>query len=105
MAHDAADPATVEGLMRGYGAPLAAVPAIAQFIGFTLVGVTVPFAGTVRIGVARACANAVVSWVLALVGAWIAAVVIEKLAPNFQSTGNTAQALKLVVSTWACLRL
>lgn len=83
--------------MRGYGAPLAAVPAIAQFIGFTLVGVTVPFAGTVRIGVARACANAVASWVLALVGAWIAAVVIEKLAPNFQSTGNTAQALKLVV--------
>jgi len=93
----AAEPATVEGLMRGYAAPLAAIPAVAQFIGFTLVGVTVPFAGTMRIGFARAFASAVVSWVLALVGAWIAAMVIEKLAPNFQSKGNTAQALKLVV--------
>ena len=33
----------------------------------------------------------------ALVGAWIAAVVIEKLAPTFESRGDTAQALKLVV--------
>ena len=37
------------------------------------------------------------AWVFALVGAWIAAVVIEKLAPTFESRGDTAQALKLVV--------
>lgn len=87
----AAEPATVEGLMRGYAAPLAAIPAIAQFIGFSLIGITV------RIGIVRSFANAVVAWVIALVGAWIAALVIEKLAPTFQSRGNTAQALKLVV--------
>lgn len=94
----AAERATVEGLLRGYAAPLAAIPAIAQFIGFSLIGVTVPvFRGALRIGIVRSFANAVVGWVLALVGAWIAAVVIEKLAPTFQSRGTTAQALKLVV--------
>jgi hypothetical protein len=94
----AAEPATVEGLLRGYAAPLAAVPAIAQFIGFSLIGITVPvFGGALRIGIVRSFANAVVGWVFALVGAWIAAVVIEKLAPTFQSRGTTAQALKLVV--------
>jgi hypothetical protein len=92
-----AEPATVEGLLREYAAPLAAIPAIAQFIGFSLIGITVPFGGAIRIGIVRSFANAVVGWVFALVGAWIAAVVIEKLAPTFQSRGSTAQALKLVV--------
>jgi Yip1-like protein len=94
----AAEPATVEGLMRSYAGPLAAIPAVAQFIGFTLLGYTVPvFGGALRIGILRSFANAVVGWVFALVGAWIAALVIEQLAPTFQSRGNTAQALKLVV--------
>ena len=53
--------------------------------------------GAIRVGVVRGFANAVVTWVFALVGAWIAAIVIEKLAPTFQSKGSTAQALKLVV--------
>ena len=92
-----AEPATVEELLREYAAPLAAIPAIAQFIGFSLIGITVPFGGAIRIGIVRSFANAVVGWVFALVGAWIAAVVIEKLAPTFQSRGSTAQALKLVV--------
>jgi hypothetical protein len=94
----AAEPATVEGLMRDYAAPLAAIPAVAQFIGFSLIGMPVPVAGgAIRVGFVRSFAGAVVAWVFALVGAWIAAVVVEKLAPTFQSKGNTAQALKLVV--------
>ena len=94
----AAEPATVEGLMRDYAAPLAAIPAVAQFIGFSLIGFPAPvFGGAIRIGIVRSFTNAIVSWVFALVGAWIAAVVIEKLAPTFQSKGSTAQALKLVV--------
>lgn len=95
IAHESA---TVEGLMRDYAAPLAAIPATAQFIGFTVFGITVPvIGGAIRVGVVRGFANAVVTWVFALVGAWIAAIVIEKLAPTFQSKGSTAQALKLVV--------
>ena len=92
----AAEPATVEGLMRGYVAPLAAIPAVCQFLGYSIVGVSVPLLGTIRYGILRSLVAACLAFVFALVGAWIAAVVIEKLAPTFQSRGDTSQALKLV---------
>jgi len=93
----ASEPATVESLLRDYAAPLAAIPAVCQFIGYSLVGIPTPILGTIRIGIGRSLVSAVLAWVFALVGAWIAAVVIEKLAPTFQSRGDTGQALKLVV--------
>jgi hypothetical protein len=93
----AAEPADVAGLLRDYAAPLAAIPAICRFIGFTLIGVSVPLLGTYRTGIVSGFVGAVVSWVMALVGAWIAAIVVEKLAPTFQSRGDTVQAMKLVV--------
>lgn len=93
----AAEPTDVMALLRDYAAPLAAIPAICSWIGTSVVGVSVPLYGTYRVGIIRGFTNAVLTWVFALVGAWIAAIVIEKLAPSFQSTGNTVQALKLVV--------
>jgi hypothetical protein len=93
----AAEPADVAGLLRDYAAPLAAIPAICRFIGFTLIGVSVPLLGTYRTGIVSGFVGAVVSWVMSLVGAWIAAVIVEKLAPTFQSRGDTVQAMKLVV--------
>lgn len=92
----AAEPADVGSLLREYAAPLSAIPAVCSWIGMSLIGIST-LVGTYRIGVARGLANAVVSWVFGLVGAWIAALVIEKLAPNFGSRGDTAQALKMVV--------
>jgi hypothetical protein len=77
----------VTALLRDYAAPLAAIPALCRWIGNSLFGV----------GIVRGFASAIVSWALSLVGAWIAAAVIEKLAPTFQSRGDTTQALKLVV--------
>jgi hypothetical protein len=88
----AVEPASVQGLLRDYAAPLAAIPAVCQFIGFSFVGVF-----GFRIGVVQGLTGAILSWVFALVGAWIAAIVVEKLAPTFQSSGTTVQALKLVV--------
>jgi len=93
----AGESATVEGLMRNYAAPLAAIPAIGIFIGYTIVGVSVPLLGTIRYGIVRGFVSACLAFVFALVGAWINAIVVEKLAPTFQSRGDTAQALKLVV--------
>jgi hypothetical protein len=93
----ASEPATVEGLMRNYAAPLAAIPAVGQFLGYTIVGLPVPLLGTIRFGILRSFVGACLAFVFALVGAWIAAIVVEKLAPTFQSHGETAQTLKLVV--------
>ena len=93
----AAEPADAASLLQGYAAPLAAIPAICRWIGFSVIGMSVPFVGTFRVGIVRGLANAIVYWVFALVGAYIAALVIEKLAPTFKSSGGTIQALKLVV--------
>jgi Yip1-like protein len=93
----ATEPTDTATLMQGYAAPLAAIPAICRWIGYAFIGFGVPYFGTYRVGIVRGFANAVVSWVLALVGAYIAALIIEKLAPSFQSSGGTIQALKIVV--------
>ncbi len=87
---------STEQLYRTYIAPLAAIPAIAGFIGFSIVGVTLPFVGTYRYGMISGLAHMVVSWVLSMVMVYVAALIINKLAPTFESTPNEMQALKLV---------
>ena len=93
----AAEPADVAGLLRDYAAPLAAIPAVCSFLGLTVIGMPAGFFGRFRISPVRGFVNMILTFVMALVGAWIAAIVVEKLAPTFQSKGNTTQALKLVV--------
>src|SRR5262245_36207740 len=85
------------GLIKEYAAPLAAIPAVCQFLGLTIVGVSLPFLGTYRTGMARGLSGAIVQWMFALAGAWLAAIVVDKLAPTFQSHGGMTHALKLVV--------
>lgn len=92
----AAEPTDVAGLMQGYAAPLAAIPAICTWIGMSVIGVGA-LGFHYRVPIVRGLASAIVSWVFALVGAYIGAIVVEKLAPTFKSSGSTTQALKLVV--------
>ena len=87
---------TTEKLYRSYIAPLAAISAICGFIGMTIVGITLPFVGTYRESLPRGFANMVVSFVLTLVGVYVAALVVNKLAPTFDSKPDEMQALKLV---------
>ena len=93
----AAESTTRRDLITSYAAPLSAIPAICAFIGMSIVGISVPFGGTIRASFISGISTAVVSFVLGLVGAYVSAIIIEKLAPTFNSRGNTTQALKLVV--------
>ncbi len=87
----AAEPADVTSLYTTYIMILAAVPAVSTTLGMAVIG---GFFGPV--GLAAALAAGVISYVGALIGCFVAAFIIEKLAPTFNSSGNTAQALKLV---------
>ena len=91
----AAEPGDAMAILRDYAAPLAAVGAICGWIGMSVIGISVPFVGTIRIGIVRGLVSAIVGWVLALVGAWIAAFVVQKLAPTFSSRDDFNQAIKL----------
>jgi uncharacterized membrane protein len=92
----AAEVTDVVTLYKEYIVLLAAVPAICSFIGMTVIGVPIPFFGTMRVGVMSGLTGLVVRYVLSLASAYVAAIIIEKLAPTFQSQGSTIQALKLV---------
>ena len=91
IAKETTDTAT---LYKNYIIPLAAIPVIAGYIGMVTIGVT--FLVRVRAGVVTGLVNAVVSYVFALIGVYVAALVIDWLAPKFQSEKSVIQALKLV---------
>ena len=91
-----AEPATVASLYTGYIMPLAAIGPIASVIGYSVFGMRVPFSGTVyRMPIGTAITSAVVTYVLTLVGVYVAALVIDALAPTFGGTKNQMQALKV----------
>ena len=87
---------TVKELFTSYVIILAAIPAIAQFIGWALVGgMRIPYIGRSIIG--RTFMYSIFSYVAALVAVYVVGMVINMLAPNFASKQNPENAMKLTV--------
>jgi Yip1 domain len=93
----ASEATTPADLITTYAVPLSAIPAVCSFIGLSIVGMSLPLVGTIRTPIVSGLTSAVVRFVLGIVGLYVSAIIIEKLAPTFQSKGDTTQALKLVV--------
>ena len=87
----AAETTSSADLYKSYIAPLAAVPAVAGFIGMSLVGL--PMIG--RVGMGTGLATMVMQFILALAGVYVLALIIDFLAPKFGGEKNPAQALKV----------
>jgi len=88
--------ATVGSLMMGYAVPLAAIPAVAGFIGFSVIGFGVP-GGRFQIPMSTGLTWAITQYVGALVGVYVLGRIIDALAPNFGGQKNQIQALKVAV--------
>ncbi len=86
---------TASALFTGYILPLAAIGPIAQLIGISVFGMSIPFQGTYRVPFGSALASAIVTLVLTLAGTYILALVIDGLAPRFDGRKNPIQALKV----------
>ncbi len=84
-------------LYKGYVMPLAAIGPVAAFIGLAVFGANLPLVGQVRISTGTALVQAIVSFVLALVGVYVLALIVNALAPSFGATQSMPQALKLAV--------
>jgi Yip1 domain len=84
-------------LIAGYVLPLSAIGAIAGFIGAYIIGTTIPFVGYYRSSLTLAIAGACIGIVTAIIGVFIASVVINGLAPTFGAQKDNAQALKVAV--------
>lgn len=90
----AGESTTTADLYRGYIIPLAAIGPVAQFIGLALIGVSIPFLGSVRIPIVWALSQAITAYVLGLVAVYIISLIIDGLAPSFGGEKNHMQALK-----------
>jgi hypothetical protein len=78
-----------------YVAPLAAIGAIAGFIGRSIVGISIPFLGTYRTPFFSGLVMAVVMYALTLLSVFILALIIDALAPTFGGEKNFLRALKV----------
>jgi hypothetical protein len=84
-------------LYKNYIAPLAAIPALAGFIGLSLVGINMVFlGGTFRVPVSSGLAYAIINFLLTLGAVYVLALIVNALAPTFGGEKNMQQALKLV---------
>jgi hypothetical protein len=90
-----AESTTPAELYTRYIAPLAAIGPIAQLIGYSAFGITVPFVGTYRVPIGSAITQAIVMYILTLVGTYVLALIIDALAPTFSGQRSQIQALKL----------
>jgi len=87
---------TLVQLFMHYAAILAAIPAVAQFLGRVLMGgARVPFTGRSILG--RTFFYSIFYYVALLALAYLLGFVIHALAPSFSSKQNLTQAMKLAV--------
>lgn len=98
-----AESGTIGDIYRNYVLLLAAIPAVAGFIGAILFGYS--FLGvTFRPSIGSALTTAVLQYAMALASVFILALIIEALAPTFQATADRVQAFKVAAysatATW-----
>jgi hypothetical protein len=92
----AAEATPTAALITGYVLPLAAVSALAAFIGNSFVGISVPMMSTTyRMPVTAGLVAACWTVAMAVVGVFICGFVINAFAPTFGGQKNDAQAMKV----------
>jgi Yip1 domain len=90
----AGEAATPGDLITRYAIPLALIGPIAGFIGGQLFGINAIFA-TYKPGLMAGLSTAVFSFVSAILGLIVIALVVDFLAPKFEGQANRTQAFKL----------
>ncbi|MBS0422726.1 MAG: YIP1 family protein [Proteobacteria bacterium] len=88
------EPTSIGQLYFSYVVPLALLAAVLAFIHVTLIGVHVPFGGTIRQPVITGLMSLVMTLVGAFIGLLIVGLVINVLAPTFGAVRDLRQAVK-----------
>jgi hypothetical protein len=97
----AQEPASSGALISGYVAPLAAIGAVAGFIGGSIVGRSLLLmSGTYRVPITTGIGMAIFTFVMAIVGVFILSWIINMLAPPFGGEKNSTQALKVAAYSY-----
>jgi len=87
-------------LFTNYVAILALIPAVAGFIGGSIVGFSAPMVGTIRVPILAGLFSAIIGYFLAFVAVYVVALIIDALATVFGGERNFGNALKLAVYSY-----
>lgn len=87
---------TVSDLFTKYAILLAAIPAVAGFLGYTFFGLSYGF-GSIKLGFGTSLTWAILTFILSLVGVFVLGFIIDALAPSFGSTKDMVASLKVAV--------
>ena len=85
----------IKGIYTQYLVFLAAIPAVATFIGFSIFGISV-FGATIRVPILSGLVNLVVGFLLSLAMVYLLALIANALAPTFKGEKNLLNAFKLI---------
>ncbi|WP_066810449.1 Yip1 family protein [Sphingomonas asaccharolytica] len=100
-----AEPMTVQGILMGWVAPLAAIGPAARLIQSQVFPMSV-FGVTWRPPLIGAIVTAVLTWALAIASTYVWALIIDALAPSFGGTKSQISALKAAAfsgtAAWIC---
>ncbi|HSQ35862.1 MAG TPA: Yip1 family protein [Candidatus Binatia bacterium] len=90
---------TIVDMFTKYAMILAAIPAVAGFIGYSLIGISYGF-GTFRVPIGTALVWAILQYVLSLGGVFLIAFIMDALAPTFGCTKDLVAAVKIIVFSY-----
>lgn len=82
---------------------LAAIPAIAGFLGKVVIGTSVPFYGYYRVSFFSGLWHAVLLFIFAVLGIYILSFITHKLSPKFGGIDDDLSAFKLIVMSYVPL--
>jgi len=90
---------TIADIFTKYAMILAAIPAVAGFIGYSLIGVSYGF-GTFRVPIGSSLVWAILQYILSLAGVFVVALVMDALAPTFGCSKNLVAAVKIAAFSY-----
>jgi Predicted integral membrane protein len=91
----APEPTSVMQLFLGYVMPLAGISALISLIRMSIIGISLPFGGTLRSPLTAGITVAIFSFAMALVSVFVLALIVNALASTFAGTRDQRQALKV----------
>ena len=93
------EPVTINELFTRYAVILAAIPAVAGLIGYTIFGISFGL-GRITLGIGTTVTWAILTYILSLVSVYILGWIIDALAPSFGSTKDLVASMKVAVFSY-----
>ncbi len=96
----ASEPSSESAIYLQYVAPLAAIGAVAGFIGRSVIGVSVPFLGNYRTPIVSGFVFALLAYALTFLVVFVVAKLVDAFAPTFGGQRDPLQALKVTAYSY-----